>query len=205
MPRRASTPNEPPAGTAAGGALYVLVGSSGSGRTTLLREVVRARYPTLLAHHVDDLGVPSAEEIVRDHGSSEAFQEHQVRRWVRRTLDPGSAGRLLVIDGQSRPAVVRRVAEEEALTRSTVLLVDCGHAERRRRLLELRRQPELDVLDTYAWASYLRGQADALGIEVLDTTAQPLAASVAALAASLELAAARHGVALVVEPAPHSG
>jgi ABC-type molybdenum transport system ATPase subunit/photorepair protein PhrA len=70
------------------------------------------------------------------------------------------------------------------------------HIERRRRLLEDRRQPELDLLDMYAWAAYLRGQADALGVEVLDTTRQTIEASTHALATSIAAFAARAGIAL---------
>jgi hypothetical protein len=52
----------------------------------------------------------------------------------------------------------------------------------------------LDQLDIYAWAAYLRGQADALGLEVLDTTNQSVATSVQALAESIARFARRAGL-----------
>jgi hypothetical protein len=82
-----------------------------------------------------------------------------------------------------------------------IVLVDCGHDERRRRLLEERRQPEWDQLDTYAWAAYLRGQADALGLEIIDTTGKPVSESVAMLAASIERFAEHAGVHAALERA----
>jgi len=37
-------------------------------------------------------------------------------------------------------------------------------------VVNLRKQPELDTLDMYAWAAYLKGQADILKLEIIDTT-----------------------------------
>ena len=71
-------------------------------------------------------------------------------------------------------------------SRLKVVLIDCGHAERRRRLVEERRQPELDKLDMYAWAAYLRGQADALQLDIIDTTAASLAESSSELLKSIQ-------------------
>jgi broad-specificity NMP kinase len=50
-----------------------------------------------------------------------------------------------------------------------ILLLDCSPAVRRHRLA-LRGQPELANLQMDMWAAYLRGQADALGLAVVDTT-----------------------------------
>lgn len=82
-----------------------------------------------------------------------------------------------------------------------MILIDCDHVERRRRLIEDRRQPELDHRDVYCWASYLRGQADALGMEVLDTTGRDVAACTAALANSIARFAQRTGLGEALESA----
>jgi len=155
-----------------------MTGSSGSGKTTLLRRVVAERYFTLRAGHVDDLGAPQG-----------------ARAWAELAA-AGNAGPLLVVEGQERPHVILEAARDFHRAAVRVVLIDCGHAERRRRLLDERRQPELDHLDMYAWAAYLRGQADALGLEVLDTTGQDLAQSVAALASSIARFADQQGIRL---------
>jgi len=147
-----------------------MTGSSGSGKTTLLRRVVAERYPTLRAGHVDDLGAPQG-----------------ARAWAELAA-AGNAGPLLVVEGQERPHVILEAARDFHRAAVRVVLIDCGHAERR--------QPELDHLDRYAWAAYLRGQADALGLEVLDTTGQDLAQSVAALASSIARFADQQGIRL---------
>jgi len=66
-----------------------------------------------------------------------------------------------------------------------VVLADCGHDERNARLHGPRAQPELATRDMDCWAAYLRGQADALGLHVLDTS-RPIDVTVAELAALAE-------------------
>jgi hypothetical protein len=50
------------------------------------------------------------------------------------------------------------------------VLIECTRAARAARLAA-RGQIELASDDMHAWAAYLRGQADALGLPVIDTTA----------------------------------
>jgi len=160
-------------------ALYFLTGSSGSGKSTLLERVKADVYPGLRAMHLD------AHQLGYDASG-----------WIRAALEPPTGSALIVADAQERPSALIEAARSLGLARLHVVLVDCGHAERRRRLLEDRRQPELDTLDMYAWAAYLRGQCDALGLERIDTTDRPLEHSVADLAASLERYARSVGITL---------
>ena len=77
---------------------------------------------------------------------------------------------LVIFDGSVKPSDVRQAADRAGLPHLKTVLVDCSHDERKRRLVEERKQPGLDHLDMYAWAAYLRGQADVLGLEIIDTT-----------------------------------
>lgn len=175
--------DEPAGGTARGGGLYFITGSCGAGKTALLR-AVRATLPAgCSARHIDDDGVPDAAQLARA-GGPQAWQRRHVRAWAERAVH-AAPGDVLVVEGQARPSDIVAAAREVGLRDVHITLVDCAHAERRRRLTEDRRQPELDALDTYAWAAYLRGQADALELEVIDTTACTLEHSAAALAASI--------------------
>ena len=160
-------------------ALYFLTGSSGSGKTTLLERVKADVYPEIRALHVDTHQL-----------------RHDARGWIEEALTPPSGSPLMVVDAQERPHLLLAAQRELGLERLHILLVDCGHEERRRRLRDERGQPELDVLDMYAWAAYLAGQAHALGLEQLDTTSQTLSESVAQLAASIDRFARSAGVVL---------
>ena len=163
------------------GALYFITGSSGSGKTTLLRAVARIVHPTITARHIDDFGVPSQAELQRA-GGGWAWQAGAVRAWAVRARRERA---FFVVEGQARPSDVLDAAKAAGLASVHVTLVDCEESERRRRLLTLRDQADLDTLDTYAWAAYLRGQADALSLEVIDTTSADPATSARALAASI--------------------
>ncbi len=151
-------------------ALYFLTGSLASGKTTLLKGVVADHFPQLWTGYVDAARSPGRGV-----------------EWVALAASPppGSAP-LLVVDGQERPHVLLEAARDAGLEHFHITLIDCGHDERRRRLLEDRRQAEWDTRDTYAWAAYLRGQADALRLEVLDTTSLSVADATHALASSIE-------------------
>ncbi|HEY2825159.1 MAG TPA: GNAT family N-acetyltransferase, partial [Gemmatimonadales bacterium] len=104
------------------GALYALIGSSGSGKTTLLRRVVAERLPALHVVHVDDPGAPAG---------AVPWVEHAV-----------AAGRLVIAEGQERPHLILGAARDARLSRVNVVLIDCDHGERRRRLRDERSQPE---------------------------------------------------------------
>jgi hypothetical protein len=76
---------------------------------------------------------------------------------------------VVVIETQIRPHQAREVVGHANVARSAIVLVDCGYAARHERLLGPRAQPELVNEDMDRWAAYLRGQADALGLPIIDT------------------------------------
>lgn len=166
-------------------ALYFLTGSCGAGKTTLLKGVVESVYPELAAHYFDDQGIPSLEEMNAQYGGPEQWQTYATQAWIKKAVELDKAN-LVVMDGQARPSLIIEAADKAGFTALHITLIDCSHAERRRRLLEERKQPELDQLDVYAWAAYLRGQADALKLEVINTTSQSKQVSIEALAHSID-------------------
>ena len=176
-----------------GKAIYFITGSTGAGKTTLLKGVVKAACPNLSAHHLDDLGIPTVEEMNARYGGPANWQAYNVRRWIENVIQTDGAD-LVVLDGQARPSIIMDAANEAGFSAIHVTLIDGSHAERRRRLLVERTQPELDMLDTYAWAAYLRGQADALKLEIIDTTGMSLPDSVRCLAGSIRRFAEEKGI-----------
>jgi len=165
-------------------ALYFITGSSSSGKTTLLKGVVESIYPNLRAWHFDDLGVPSLEEMNTKYGGPEQWQAYNAHQWIGKVAHLENSG-MVVLEGQVRPTVILEAANEEGFSALHITLIDCSHAERRRRLIEDRVQPEFDKLDMFAWAAYLRGQADALKLEIIDTTTLRLEEAIQKLAGSI--------------------
>ena len=162
-------------------AIFFITGASGSGKTTLLTRLAQqADSPDTSYYFFDSVGMPSAEVMQRDFGGPERWQEHATHQWVDRLLDTPAP--LAVIEGSTRPQFIQAAFRRAGVVRGEVLLLDCGLEERRRRLQIDRAQPELANFHMFAWAAYLRGQADALGLPVLDNTALNLPNACKALA-----------------------
>jgi len=165
-------------------AFYFITGSSASGKTTLLQGVINSVYPQLTAYYFDEIGIPTVEEMNVKFGGPEQWQAYYVRKWIKR-INLSESANFIVLDGQVRPKEIYDIANELAITSLHITLIDCSREVRRNRLLKTRIQPELDNVDMYAWAAYLRGQADALNLEIIDTTENNIENSIIDLANSI--------------------
>jgi broad-specificity NMP kinase len=148
--------------------LVILTGASGAGKTALVARL-RELAPNIECLHFDSKGVPSLDEMIRDHGSPESWQRARTREWINEIGRVYSRDRPIVFEGQMRIAFVRDALNAAGLS-ATIVLVDCDDAERRRRLIEDRGQPELATDEMLNWAAFLRREAQEVGARVLDTT-----------------------------------
>ena len=146
--------------------ILVVSGASGVGKTTLVRIVEARGIPGVWFHYFDAIGVPTPDQMSTEFGDPANWQLAMTNRWIERLA---TANGLSVLDGQIRPSTVRAACRQFHVD-GHILLIDCSHAVREARLRDSRRQPELNTRDMACWASYLRGQADALDLPVLDTT-----------------------------------
>jgi hypothetical protein len=173
---------------APGPGILVVIGASGAGKTAAVAALEAKALPGVRCFHFDSVGVPDAATMQRDYGGGEGWQSAMTRQWMRRlATEPAE---VVVLDGQTRPSYVRAALGSRGPAR--IVLLDCSAEERRRRLAGPRGQPELASEQMTAWAAYLRGQADALGFPVVDTTSLDVAAVAEQLANEVErLRAAR--------------
>jgi hypothetical protein len=148
--------------------ILVVTGASGAGKTTLVRGLEARSLPGVTCHYFDSIGVPSPETMERDFGGGTGWQEATTRSWIERlALRPD---RVAVLDGQTRPSAVRAAFRLAGVRRGAIVLIDCAAEERNRRLQVDREQPELASAQMDSWAAYLKGQADALDLPIIDTT-----------------------------------
>ena len=77
---------------------------------------------------------------------------------------------LAVLDTQIRPHRALEVLSQTAIDHAEIVLVDCDPVKRNERLHIDRDQPELASPQMDCWAAYLRGQADALNLSIIDTS-----------------------------------
>jgi hypothetical protein len=153
-------------------AVLVVFGASGAGKTTLVRGIAAQGLDGVGCYYFDSMGIPSVEEMVARFGDGAAFQAWGLDQWLRRIVRNEDRVRLAILDAQVRPSAVRAAFAAHSIAVGRMVLVDCAAEERSARLRGARGQPELATAEMDGWAAYLRGQADALEVPVIDTTGQ---------------------------------
>jgi adenylylsulfate kinase-like enzyme len=150
--------------------IVVVTGASGVGKTTLVRELEDRKIPGLGCYYFDAVGVPEPANMRAEFGSDESWQAATTHRWVAHLATNPDRLEVTVLDGQIRPSEVLNAFNRYGVGKGNILLIDCSHSVREARLRRERDQPELASPRMSEWAAYLRGQADALGLPILDTS-----------------------------------
>jgi hypothetical protein len=140
--------------------IVVVTGASGVGKTAAVKRLEARNIAGVMCAFFDSVGVPPPEEMPPD------WQEKTTTDWVRRLAH--TRADVAVLDGQTRPTFALRAFSEVGIP-GCVVLIDCARDVRNARLVA-RGHPELATDDMHAWAAYLCGQADALGLPRIDTT-----------------------------------
>ncbi|MEY4581027.1 MAG: hypothetical protein RL701_5730 [Pseudomonadota bacterium] len=141
--------------------LLVVVGASGVGKTTYVSALEARGYADVRCYYFDTVAVPAEPDT--------EWQANTTAQWVRRLAQEGTAGTVSVLDAQTRPSFIRNALREFPALPARVVLLECSPELRRERLIA-RGQPELAGEKMNLWAAYLRGQADAFGCPVIDTS-----------------------------------
>jgi hypothetical protein len=141
--------------------IVVVTGASGVGKTATVTRLEGRNLAGVACAFFDTIGVPPPDEMPPD------WQEQSTTAWVRRLAQLSAD--IAVLDGQTRPTFALRAFAEIGVP-GRVILLDCARDIRNARLAA-RGQPELATHDMHAWAAYLRGQADALDLPIIDTSA----------------------------------
>ena len=160
--------------------MLFVIGASGAGKTAAVQALAQQQLSGVGCYHFDSIGVPSPQVMAQEWGGGERWQEETTTRWIERLAANPDQVEIAVLEGQTRPSFIQPSIQRLGVRRSRILLLDCQPAIRGARLAGPRAQPELSNARMDAWAAYLRGQADALELPVLDSTNRSIA-EVAAL------------------------
>ena len=145
-------------------AILVLTGASGAGKTTLILKLNELAVPGVKAFNCDRVKIES------DAADGADWQADVLRYWISHVSEPKSGIELAVLDTQIRPHRALEVLSQAAIDYAQIVLVDCDPVKRNERLHVNRGQPELANPQMDCWAAYLRGQADALKLSIIDTS-----------------------------------
>ena len=156
-------------------AILFVIGASGAGKTAAVHALEQQQLSGVGCYHFDSIGVPSAQVMEQEWGGGERWQEQTTTRWIERLAANADRVEIAVLEGQTRPSFVQAAIERLGVRGSRIVLLDCQPAVRGARLAGPRAQPELNNERMDAWAAYLRGQADALALPVLDSTTRSIA------------------------------
>lgn len=97
-----------------------------------------------------------------------------LRYWISQLSQRDRRIELGVLDTQIRPHRALEALNQAGVEYAQIVLVDCEPTKRNERLHIDRSQPELANPQMDCWAAYLRGQADALNLSIIDTSNDPI-------------------------------
>jgi dephospho-CoA kinase len=157
-------------------AILVLTGASGAGKTTLALNLNELAIPGVKGFNCDRVKIENAETA-----DPADYQADILRYWISHLSRPETGIELAVLDTQIRPHRALEVLSEAAINYAQIVLIDCDPVKRNERLHMDRRQPELANPQMDCWAAYLRGQADALKLSIIDTSNDSIEKSLAEL------------------------
>lgn len=153
-------------------AILVLTGASGAGKTTLTLKLNELAIPG-----VDGINCDRVKIEVHESAGSTDRQVDTLRYWISQLSQQEPRIELAVLDTQIRPHRALEVLNQAAIEYAQIVLVDCDPLKRNERLHLERSQPELANTQMDCWAAYLRGQADALNLAIIDTSNDPIVKS----------------------------
>jgi dephospho-CoA kinase len=152
-------------------AILVLTGASGAGKTTLALKLNELAIPGIKGINCDRVEIEKTDSTDR--------QADILRYWISHLSQ--TEIELAILDTQIRPHRALAVLNEAAIEYAQIVLVDCDPVKRNERLHMDRGQPELASARMDCWAAYLRGQADALKLSIVDTSTDSLEESLVQL------------------------
>jgi adenylate kinase family enzyme len=169
---------------------YFVIGASGSGKTSAVRELERTGRPDLKTFFFDTIGVPSEQEMIERWGSGAGWQRAMTVEWVKRMRDELGNSNVL-LDGQILPSFIAEACEINDVKSYKVILIDCSDKVRKARLLK-RGQPELANKQMMAWRRHLLKETKKIGGNIINNddlsiieTAAAIETIVAGLASKL--------------------
>ncbi len=154
-----------------GSPLFVFItGASGVGKSYLTQALEQKLDPTLVrVEYFDRIGVPSPEEMIKEYGSGEKWQEVMTHQWMQQLVSEKDK-KVVILEGQFNPQFAVDACNELDVSRYILILLHADKKVREHRLIRHRLQPELANETMNNWAEVLRRKTQELGGLIIDTS-----------------------------------
>lgn len=150
--------------------IYFITGASGVGKTSLVNHLQKKYKNNPWAFlHFDKIGVPSAEEMIREFGSPSAWQEAKTDYWIKRLVHECTSEKIF-FEGQVNLQFIRNGFAKYHFNNYRIILIDCSETVMEKRLVHDRKQGELFTQDMRNWLKFLRNQADEFNVAIIDSS-----------------------------------
>lgn len=143
--------------------IVLLTGASGSGKTTVLQELSKhLDKHSVKIFHFDDIGVPSFEDMLKDYGSAENWQQEMTEKWIEK-LSHIKDVQFIFLEGSFNPDFAIKALQKYTLKKYRLFCIHSDRNVREKRLQYLRCQPELITDDMENFACFLKRKTIELG------------------------------------------
>jgi len=148
--------------------IILITGASGSGKTFLTKKLSEKlqNNPEFYFVHFDTIGVPEKQEMIKNYGSQEKWQEWAVCEWVNRLskIDKN----IIILEGQFNPEFAISSLDQNNISNYKIINIYSNRKIRENRLLNDRNQPELINDDMENWSAFLRRKTLKIGGRVIE-------------------------------------
>lgn len=148
----------------------LITGSSGCGKTHLAKALAAALDQTRSeVCYFDSNGVPSLNEMVKEFGSPQKWQEITTHRWLAHIAQVKKP--LAILEGSFNPHFAIEGCLLSGLTTYCIVVLTCAEKIWEERLRGPRAQEDLITTDMRNWNRFLVEETVKLGGVVVDTSA----------------------------------
>jgi dephospho-CoA kinase len=149
--------------------LIFILGSSGSGKTTNVKNI-ESKYPNKYYFaYFDQPRVPSVEEVQEKHGGWENWGIERTNEWIKKIKESYIKNKITIFDVHTKPENIENACKDFGITNYVVILLDCSDDERKKRLIK-RGQHHLINDSLLEWAQFLRNEAINKDYIIIDNT-----------------------------------
>lgn len=151
--------------------LFVFItGASGAGKSYLTQVLERELDPKFVrVEYFDRIGVPEFEDMVKEYGSGEKWQEAMTHQWVQQLVSEKDK-KVVILEGQFNPQFAVDACNDLGITHYSLILFHANKKVREHRLIEHRVQPELANETMDNWAEFLKHKTQELGGTIINTS-----------------------------------